>query len=256
MEEADRAIARSDWVKAYRFAEDGLISSREDVKARAMQMMRQYPQLIAAAESTFSRESIARTVEIHAPGKGIEVESRRLNMFRVVASDDQYGRALENLQSVAALSVDPLIADSRTKENDSLERERQEAKRKKEQEVAALEYANAVLSAEEAKKHARYRCGTRQACDKSFALTQIFISERADMKIQVATNTIIETYSPTDANRIGMKAIRMPGRGESAEITISIKCRDDGSIASKSLCAMTQDYLYSLYPKFLASAMR
>ena len=105
-----------------------------------------------------------------------------------------------------------------------------------------------VVAAEE---NARYGCDTMARCDKAFALTQIFISKQSDMKLQVATNAVIETYNPTDAGKVGMKAIRLPQRGDSAMIILTVVCK--AAIANDFSCANRKLAIYERFVPFVSS---
>lgn len=59
-------------------------------------------------------------------------------------------------------------------------------------------------------------CFGAENCRRMFALTQIFISENADVKIQLATDTIIETYGSDDG--FAMKATKVPGASGQEQI--------------------------------------
>lgn len=76
-----------------------------------------------------------------------------------------------------------------------------------------------------AKEKSELVCNDEKLCKKYFQLTQIFISNNSDMKIQVATDTIIETYNPTDLGRIGIKASKYPGRDDAEKIVIEVVCK-------------------------------
>lgn len=86
------------------------------------------------------------------------------------------------------------------------------------------EFEDALIA--DAARGSRFVCLTDSDCRKAFSLAQIFVSTKTDMKIQLATDTIIETYNPTETGKIGAKVIKMPGVGQSAEIVISISCKD------------------------------
>jgi len=70
-------------------------------------------------------------------------------------------------------------------------------------------------------------CGL-QMCKKAFTLAQIYISENAGMKIQLATDSIIETYGSTDA--VVMKATKIPGEGDTEAITLRVFCPNQDQI--------------------------
>lgn len=65
-------------------------------------------------------------------------------------------------------------------------------------------------------------CNDTQMCKKAFTLSQIYISENAGMKIQLATDSIIETYNSPDA--VSMKATKIPDVGVTETITLQVFC--------------------------------
>lgn len=76
------------------------------------------------------------------------------------------------------------------------------------------------LNAELLKVDKPYICKDETSCKKAFTLTQIFISEYSEMKIQIATDAIIETYSSKDS--ISMKAVKVPSKGSHEVIFLNI----------------------------------
>jgi len=81
-------------------------------------------------------------------------------------------------------------------------------------------------------------CLTSSSCEKAFAITQIYISTHADMKIHTATSYIIETYGATKLGSIAFKATRTPNKqgeairliaqcsGLSADVALSTNAKD------------------------------
>lgn len=102
------------------------------------------------------------------------------------------------------------------------------AKQKMEAELAAKQ------AAAQAERDAYVTCNDKASCDKAFSLTQIYINSKASQKIQVATDTIVETYNPTENGNIGMGAVKIPGKGSSAIIRLSVTCKvsDSGHFAN------------------------
>lgn len=90
---------------------------------------------------------------------------------------------------------------------------------------AQQEVARAALLADAA-RGSRLTCADDTECRKAFSLAQIYVSTMTDMKIQFATDTIIETYNPTEIGKRGAKVIKMPGAGQSAEIVLTVFCRE------------------------------
>lgn len=103
-----------------------------------------------------------------------------------------------------------------------------EEKRKVAAAAAKRAQEEAVESAliADSKRGARHTCANESDCRKAFSLAQIYVSTTSDMKIQIATDTIIETYNPTKAGRMGAKVIKIPGTEQSAEIVLTVSCRE------------------------------
>lgn len=125
---------------------------------------------------------------------------------------------------------------------------------------AAREAAEAERTREEveleknAASHSTFICKGKSECAKAFALAQIFISERADQKIQVATDTIIETYNPTEVGRIGIKIIKAPSKGESEMIKISPSCKS--RLVDSSACRTARTSIYRDFVPYLEASLR
>lgn len=101
------------------------------------------------------------------------------------------------------------------------ERAQREAQKAKEQaEALALQ-----RDFDASKAAAVFRCGDKLQCDKAFSLTQIFIATNSDMKIQLATDTLIETYNPNKEGAMGAMAMKLPLEGSAAEIRLLVTCR-------------------------------
>jgi hypothetical protein len=109
-----------------------------------------------------------------------------------------------------------------------------------------------------AAERARYYCTTKDECQKAFSLTQIFISENADMKIQVATDTIVETYNATQEMNVALKAIKIPGAGTSSQIALSGNCkgleREPDGISD--LCVQKMLRIFRAYPDFMRDSVQ
>lgn len=67
-------------------------------------------------------------------------------------------------------------------------------------------------------------CPDEPKCKKAFSLAQVYISMKSDMKIQVATDTVIETYNPTEPGKVGIKIVKIPSVGATADIVMTVDC--------------------------------
>lgn len=105
----------------------------------------------------------------------------------------------------------------------------------------------------EVERKARTVCTDKPDCERKFALTQIFISERADMKIQLATDSVIETFNPTETFKVGAKAIKMPMKANTSEIRISFNCKPSEGAGRKSpVCERSKISLFESYVKYMS----
>lgn len=71
----------------------------------------------------------------------------------------------------------------------------------------------------------RLQCVGGSQCDRSFAQAQAYLLKQADMRIQVATPTLIETYNGTSEGQISMRLLRVPAAGDKWDIVLSAWCR-------------------------------
>jgi len=94
----------------------------------------------------------------------------------------------------------------------------------------------------EAAAGSKVTCMNEGECRKAFQLAQIFVSTKSDMKIQLATDTIIETYNPTESYRLGAKVIKTPGTGQSAEIMLSVTCKECGEPMRKVQLMLMREF--------------
>lgn len=96
------------------------------------------------------------------------------------------------------------------------QRERRKAERKQ----LTKELSELLIKAKENSKVVI--CTNADDCKKAFTLTQIFISQNAGMKIQLATDTIIETYG--SSTKLVMKATKSPDIGNEEIINLTVIC--------------------------------
>jgi hypothetical protein len=81
----------------------------------------------------------------------------------------------------------------------------------------------------DAEQNARVSCNSKARCDRLFSLTQTYIAAEASKKIRIATDKIIETHEPASVGDIGMSAIMIPGKDNSAEVRLTVSCMIFGS---------------------------
>ena len=96
-----------------------------------------------------------------------------------------------------------------------------------------------------------FDCETENSCKKAFALAQIFVNDTADTKIRIATDSIVETYSPSHNGTVGLKVSKIPGKGHSAKIVLKVSCKVDNK-RQEQFCQERQTNLYKRFPRFMA----
>lgn len=99
-----------------------------------------------------------------------------------------------------------------------------------------------------------FECETEDQCTKAFALAQIFVSDFADSKIRIATDSIVETYSPTRMGTVGLKVSKIPGKGHSAKIVLKVACKADNK-QEEQLCQLIQTRHFKEFPRFMTKSM-
>ena len=77
---------------------------------------------------------------------------------------------------------------------------------------------------QEAAEKAKFTCTSKKQCDKAFTLAQVFVEQNSDMKIQLVSNTLIQTYSPVRSGTIGITVRRIPNKGESESLELDAWC--------------------------------
>ncbi|MGB5261818.1 MAG: hypothetical protein WBO34_15035, partial [Gammaproteobacteria bacterium] len=100
-EAALAAIKREDWVAGYRLLEDYVVNADVTLQSKALQLFRDYPELLAAAPQTFSTASLQASRRTYGD-QAFALEQGRLALYEHVASPEDYARAEENLREVFA----------------------------------------------------------------------------------------------------------------------------------------------------------
>ena len=118
---------------------------------------------------------------------------------------------------------------------EAVRQEREEARAK--QDMIAL--ANA-------REQANITCRDKSSCAKMFSLGQIFITQHADQKIQVATDTVMQTYNPTENGKIAASMIKLPGSGSNEKITLTLSCKTEGKEIA-TICREVQTRIYHAF---------
>ncbi|MDM8547169.1 hypothetical protein QUF61_11800 [Candidatus Venteria ishoeyi] len=244
---AHDALQRGDAEAAYRLAEDYLDDGNEAAK-KARSVINN-PQIIRTALSTFSKSSLKNSTDKYGQVQAAKLEKDRLALFETIADSIQINTARENFEftfpGYLSNSAQQAIVFAE-KEKAKKKLAATEKKHKVEAEEKRIE--NIQIHWLDARNKAHAICRSEAQCRKMFALTQIFISQKAAMKIQLATNTIIETYKPSSSYDVGAKAIKTPMKRNSEEIRLHLFC----SPVQSELCYKQEREIYIAFPKFIS----
>lgn len=156
--------------------------------------------------------------------------------------------------AVAQLEQDRLNAEKTKSAKHALEVAEKErlAKLKVEKERQEAENVEREIIAElKAARESTVICKDKVSCAKAFALAQVYVSEKSDQKIQVATDTIIETYNPTEMGKIGIKVVKVPRQGTTELLTITPTCKSEKYPSIESLCRTSRTSIYSGFRRFI-----
>ena len=143
-----------------------------------------------------------------------------------------------------------------------------EAEEAEKERLAALAYEKKALADKEAQEKAKALrlkeiaeeidaagksivvCKDKISCNKVFALAQIYVQQNADQKIQVATDTIIETYNPTEDGKVAITVTKMPRAGTVEVVKITPSCKNEKGYAEE-LCRAKRTNIYRGFKPFI-----
>lgn len=97
-------------------------------------------------------------------------------------------------------------------------------------------------------------CRTTKQCEKAFALTEVYINKNSDMKIQLATKTTIETFSPTKDGMVGVKSVKIPRKGDSSRISLAAECQSGTNLGGTCVLKLTK--IYSEFKTFIEQNLK
>ncbi|MCY0910885.1 hypothetical protein [Massilia antarctica] len=111
--------------------------------------------------------------------------------------------------------------------------------------------ARQIVLERAAKEKSTFVCKDKVTCTKAFALAQIYTTQNSDMKIQVATDTIIQTYNPSEETSIGISVTKTPQSGSTEVLSIAANCKNEGGYAF--LCSAKRTRVYEGFRPFIQS---
>jgi hypothetical protein len=237
LDRAAAAIADKNWEMAYRFLEDGFVTENSANRERALALVKQHPAVLAGGAATFSIPNLVRSIDSNGLVAGPRHEMNRVTMYRVVAAPMAVAEAEKNI--LEAL--------------DQVKRSREFANRAKDEERAATAKEREEITAKwvAAAQNAKIACRDALECSKVFALTQIYIVENSQMKIQSANDTIIETFTPTETYAVGARATKIPRAGSTALVSLDLFCGKAKAEHDIYSCRRRTTSVYQGYAPFI-----
>lgn len=140
-------------------------------------------------------------------------------------------------------------ADAEQAERDRIAAEDRKAQEEQDQAERVVEIAAEMDAAEKS----IVICKDKVSCDKVFSLAQIYVQQNADQKIQVATNTIIETYNPTEEGKIAITVIKMPRAGTLELVKITPSCKEGNHFGK--YCRQKRTSIYRGFKPFIEQSL-
>jgi hypothetical protein len=138
-----------------------------------------------------------------------------------------------------------LAADAKALEQNAEERRRRAAE------------VEADMAAEvRAQSNAYYICQDKLMCGKVFSLAQIYLAQKSDQKIQVVTDTIVQTYNPTENGNVGVSIVKTPGKGTKETVEITASCKDDEFSTFASICRKKRTQIYGGFRAFIEARLQ
>lgn len=255
VDRVEQAIQDKQWEAAYRSMEDGFASNRPERKSKVATLFISHPEIRSAAASTFSPDSLSKSRVRYGDRISWEIESNRLQLYMQAASTSDYEIAKTNIERSFSEIYKQNAERKRLEQLSEVEKQKLADEKHRADEAEKTRRVELILQSQRAlataAEKAYFLCKDRVECDKAFSLTQIFIVSNSDMKIQVANDTIIETYNASERMKVAMKAIKMPRAGSTAVILLSLSCKDEGNESLKNWCDTKSLRIYSEFPQFM-----
>jgi hypothetical protein len=102
---------------------------------------------------------------------------------------------------------------------------------------------------------ANISCKTKASCEKAFELTEVFFATAADLKIQTATKTTLETFNPSKDGDIGLRALKVPQSSDGANIVLTVSCAAEGA-KFKEFCITKKIDTYNNFRIFMRKSFQ
>jgi len=175
------------------------------------------------------------------------------SLFALTESEaNEFSEKVKSIRDAKIASENARIEAEIASKNAQIEAEITSDKLKKEAiEMRKQKIAESLEKLQSAEKLALVKCSNKSDCDRIFALTQIYISDNSDMKIQLATDIIIESYNSTEPMKISAKAVKIPLKNNFSIIKLHFTCNASDSEAHFDYCIAKRVNLYQNFANFL-----
>jgi len=120
-------------------------------------------------------------------------------------------------------------------------------------ENAAKEVVKLRQESRQAQAVSVVECKGEKSCKKAFALTQVFISQHSDMKLQIVTDTVIEAYNHIEHGQLALKATKTPRNGDVEKINLIASCKEQ---YTDNLCLMREIDAYKQFRPYIEASLR
>jgi hypothetical protein len=114
----------------------------------------------------------------------------------------------------------------------------------------------------QAKLNAVVDCKGEKSCKKAFSLTQVYINQYSDMKLQVVTENVIDTYNPIESGQLAINATKVPGNGEGEKISLVVLCKQlhpaqlhSSQLYFEKLCLLREADVYRKFRPFVEKSL-
>jgi hypothetical protein len=221
---AAKAVKEGNYLAAFNLYADVIAKGNPTQSSTALNAIRQSDALQKAGDEalTIVAENVA----------GYEAEEKALKSL----SERPEVVAVKTVRGLDDASIHAIVLERYKSARQRLYGDKERIAREKAAELEVKREKERIQLGEArtlAEANSRLICKSESQCRKAFAIAQIFINQHSDMKIQVSTDTIVETYNPTDPGKLGLRVIKLPLEKDTAEISIETICKQCSDLQDK-----------------------
>jgi hypothetical protein len=184
---------------------------------------------------------------VNVPDGGIfgEAARQKANAQWLAARQAEDAARLAADETAEQEKARKLAAEAKALEQNAEDKRRLAAEAEREMVAESLAQANA-----------HFMCQDKVMCGKVFSLAQIYLAQNSDQKIQVVTDTIVQTYNPTDGGNVGMSIVKTPGKGSKEIVEITASCKDGEFGGFASICRKKKTRIYGGFRSFIETRLQ